>query len=128
MSTYLLAFVVGEFDHVSAMTKHGVVIRVYCPPGKPHLGSFALQCAQITERRSRAPSGGTPAHAMTRSIVPASPRRMSPAPPPPPEEARGGPAAREDPRGAARREDPREPNRRAVDGLAPTPRTRRMRA
>ena len=45
MSTYLLAFVVGEFDHVSAMTTHGVVIRVYCPPGKPHLGSFALQCA-----------------------------------------------------------------------------------
>ena len=34
MSTYLLAFVVGEFDHVSAMTKHGVVIRVYCPPGE----------------------------------------------------------------------------------------------
>ena len=29
MSTYLLAFVVGEFDHVSAMTKHGVVIRVF---------------------------------------------------------------------------------------------------
>lgn len=45
MSTYLLAFVVGEFDHVSAMTKHGVVIRVYCPPGKPHLGTFALECA-----------------------------------------------------------------------------------
>ena len=41
MSTYLLAFVVGEFDHVSAMTKHGVVIRVYCPPGKRHLGTSA---------------------------------------------------------------------------------------
>ena len=41
MSTYLLAFVVGEFDHVSAMTKHGVVIRVYCPPGKPRPDTWA---------------------------------------------------------------------------------------
>ena len=45
MSTYLLAFVVGEFDHVSKISKNGVVIRVFCPPGKPHLGRFALECA-----------------------------------------------------------------------------------
>ncbi len=45
MSTYLLAFVVGEFDHVSALTKNGVVIRVFGPRGKPELGSFALECA-----------------------------------------------------------------------------------
>jgi puromycin-sensitive aminopeptidase len=45
MSTYLLAFVVGEFDHVSALTKRGVLIRVFCPPGKPQLGAFALECA-----------------------------------------------------------------------------------
>ena len=45
MSTYLLAFVVGEFDHVSALTKRGVLIRVFCPPGKPELGMFALECA-----------------------------------------------------------------------------------
>ena len=45
MSTYLLAFVVGEFDHVSALTKNGVMIRCFCPPGKPQLGEFALRCA-----------------------------------------------------------------------------------
>ena len=45
MSTYLLAFVVGEFDHVSALTQNGVLIRAFCPPGKPHLGRFALRCA-----------------------------------------------------------------------------------
>jgi len=45
MSTYLLAFVVGEFDLVSALTKHGVLIRVFVPPGKPELGTFALRCA-----------------------------------------------------------------------------------
>ena len=45
MSTYLLAFVVGEFDFVSALTKNGVTIRVFCPPGKPQLGRFALECA-----------------------------------------------------------------------------------
>jgi puromycin-sensitive aminopeptidase len=45
MSTYLLAFVVGEFDHVSALTSHGVLIRVFGPQGKPELGEFALECA-----------------------------------------------------------------------------------
>ena len=45
MSTWRLAFVVGEFDFVSALTKNGVTIRVFCPPGKPQLGRFALECA-----------------------------------------------------------------------------------
>ena len=44
MSTYLLAFVVGEFDHVAGLTKNGVLVRVFCPPGKPQLGEFALEC------------------------------------------------------------------------------------
>jgi aminopeptidase N len=35
MSTYLLAFVVGELDFVSAITSNGVLIRVYGPLGKP---------------------------------------------------------------------------------------------
>ena len=39
MSTYLPAFVVGEFDFVSALTKNGVTIRVFCPPGKPQLAA-----------------------------------------------------------------------------------------
>ena len=42
MSTYLLAFVVGEFDSVAAHTAHGVEVRVYTPRGKSALGRFAL--------------------------------------------------------------------------------------
>lgn len=45
MSSYLLAFVVGEFDFVQEMTKHGVLIRLYTPPGKSDQGDYALKCA-----------------------------------------------------------------------------------
>ena len=45
MSTYLLAFVIGEFDYVQAQTSHGVLVRVYTPPGKSDTGAFALDCA-----------------------------------------------------------------------------------
>jgi puromycin-sensitive aminopeptidase len=45
MSTYLLAFCVGEFDYVQAHTDHGVLIKVYTPPGKASAGLFALDCA-----------------------------------------------------------------------------------
>lgn len=45
MSSYLLAFVVGEFDFVQEMTKHGVTIKLYTPPGKSNQGDFALKCA-----------------------------------------------------------------------------------
>jgi len=45
MSTYLLAFCVGEFDYVQAQTEHGVLIKVYTPPGKSETGKFALDCA-----------------------------------------------------------------------------------
>lgn len=41
-STYLLAFIVGEFDYVEGKTKEGVEIRVFTPPNKKHLGTFAL--------------------------------------------------------------------------------------
>jgi len=34
MSTYLLAFVVGDFDFVQDQTKHGVMVRVFTPPGR----------------------------------------------------------------------------------------------
>ena len=44
MSTYLVAFVVGHFDHVEATTRHGVTVRVYTPPGKSEQGRFALEC------------------------------------------------------------------------------------
>jgi len=43
MSTYLLAFVVGEFDLVEGNTPEGVHVRVFTPPGKKEQGSFALE-------------------------------------------------------------------------------------
>ena len=42
MSSYLLAFVVGEFDFVEEKDSNGVLIRVYTPVGKANLGQFAL--------------------------------------------------------------------------------------
>ena len=42
MSTYLLAFVVGEYDFIEAKDKNDVLIRVYTPLGKKHFGQFAL--------------------------------------------------------------------------------------
>jgi len=45
MSTYLLAFCVGEFDFVQGQTQNGVLIKVYTPVGKSDSGAFALDCA-----------------------------------------------------------------------------------
>ncbi len=33
MSTYLLAFCVGEFEFISAQTKNGVLARIFACPG-----------------------------------------------------------------------------------------------
>ena len=43
MSTYLVAFVVGEFDFVEGKDADGVTIRVYTPKGKAIQGQFALE-------------------------------------------------------------------------------------
>lgn len=43
MSTYLLAFVVGEYDYLEDKDKNGVIIRCYTPLGKKELGRFALE-------------------------------------------------------------------------------------
>jgi len=45
MSTYLLAFAVGEFDYLSKLTEHGVLVRVFTPPTKSSQGKFALDVA-----------------------------------------------------------------------------------
>lgn len=45
MSTYLLAWAVGEFDFVRGKTEGGVEIRVYSPPGRALQGNFALGVA-----------------------------------------------------------------------------------
>jgi puromycin-sensitive aminopeptidase len=45
MSTYLLAFVVGDFDYLSAYTNEGIQVTVYTPVGKSAQGKFALDVA-----------------------------------------------------------------------------------
>lgn len=42
MSTYLLAFVVGEYDYIEDKDRNGILIRVYTPLGKKEQGQFAL--------------------------------------------------------------------------------------
>jgi puromycin-sensitive aminopeptidase len=43
MSSYLLAFVVGEYDYVEDVSSDGVLVRVYTPLGKKEQGQFALE-------------------------------------------------------------------------------------
>ena len=45
MSTYLVAFVIGEFDYVETKSSDGVTVRVYAHPGKKEQGQFALEVA-----------------------------------------------------------------------------------
>jgi puromycin-sensitive aminopeptidase len=45
MSTYLLAFIVGDFEFIEAKTKGGVTVRIFTTPGKKQQGKFALDCA-----------------------------------------------------------------------------------
>ncbi len=48
MSTYLLAFIVGDFEYLEKKSKTGVLVRVYTTPGKKHQAKFALDCAVQT--------------------------------------------------------------------------------
>lgn len=43
MSTYLLAFIVGDFEAVETTTASGVLVRVLTVPGKSHQAGFALE-------------------------------------------------------------------------------------
>ena len=38
MSSYLLAFIVGEYDYIEGLDEDGVRIRVYTPVGKKEQG------------------------------------------------------------------------------------------
>ena len=44
MSTYLLAYCIGEFDYVQALTKYGVLVKVYAPRGRVASCQYALEC------------------------------------------------------------------------------------
>uniref|UniRef100_A0A668W056 Aminopeptidase puromycin sensitive n=1 Tax=Oreochromis aureus TaxID=47969 RepID=A0A668W056_OREAU len=48
MSTYLVAFVIGEYDYVESQSSDGVMVRVYTPVGKAEQGKFALEVATKT--------------------------------------------------------------------------------
>lgn len=43
MSTYLLAFLVGEFEYLQGRTKKGILVRVFTTPGKKKQAKFALE-------------------------------------------------------------------------------------
>jgi puromycin-sensitive aminopeptidase len=45
MPTYLLAFIVGEFESIESKTKDGVPVRVFATPGRSGLCRFALETA-----------------------------------------------------------------------------------
>jgi len=45
MSTYLLAFIIGEFEYVEGYTKEKVQVRVFTTAGKKHQAKFALDIA-----------------------------------------------------------------------------------
>jgi len=45
MSTYLIAFAIGDFDCVEKTNSDGVLVRVFTPKGKKEQGMFALNLA-----------------------------------------------------------------------------------
>jgi len=45
MSTYLLAFIVGDFEYIEDKTKDNVSVRVFTTPGKKKEAEFALEMA-----------------------------------------------------------------------------------
>lgn len=45
MSTYLLAFLIGEFEGIEKKTKNNILVRVFTTPGKKEQGRFALDVA-----------------------------------------------------------------------------------
>jgi len=54
MSTYLLAFIVGDLEFIEKKSSRGVLVRVYTTPGKKHQAGFALdvtvRCLEFYEK------------------------------------------------------------------------------
>ncbi|ESO94410.1 hypothetical protein LOTGIDRAFT_202512 [Lottia gigantea] len=48
MSTYLIAFTVGDYDYVEGTDADGILVRIYTPAGKKEQGRFALDVAVKT--------------------------------------------------------------------------------
>ncbi|OGI60173.1 hypothetical protein A2641_03790 [Candidatus Nomurabacteria bacterium RIFCSPHIGHO2_01_FULL_37_25] len=48
MSTYLVAFIVGDFEYLESKTKNNIKVRVFTTFGKKHQAKFALECAVKT--------------------------------------------------------------------------------
>ncbi len=46
MSTYLLAFIVGDFEKIQSKSKNGTIVRIFTPPGGTKHGKFALDVAK----------------------------------------------------------------------------------
>ncbi|KAI8928792.1 peptidase family M1-domain-containing protein [Entophlyctis helioformis] len=45
MASYLVAFIVSDFEYVESKTKNGIVVRVFTPPKSTYLGRYALKAA-----------------------------------------------------------------------------------
>ena len=45
MSTYLLAFIIGDLEYIEANIKNGVLVRIFTTPGKLKQAEFALEVA-----------------------------------------------------------------------------------
>jgi len=45
MSTYLLAWAIGEFENVESKTKRDIIVRVWTTPGNKHKAEFACEVA-----------------------------------------------------------------------------------
>ncbi|TPX61966.1 hypothetical protein SpCBS45565_g07130 [Spizellomyces sp. 'palustris'] len=45
MSTYLIAFIVSDFESITSHTSRGVAVSVWTPPSKTHLGEYGLKVA-----------------------------------------------------------------------------------
>ena len=53
MSTYLVAFVVGELEATDAVMVGRAPVRVWCVPGKRHLAAFGHEIGVASLRFSR---------------------------------------------------------------------------